>query len=113
MKNKPPKHRTEFELVVTIVDELLTYKTLTRRQRKSITLAAKHLRPLTQPERGRRRATYGTHLTPQDVALRFHVTPVTVRSWAAKGILKSISTPGGHRRFPVDVVERLASKRGF
>ena len=43
-------------------------------------------------------------LTPTEVADRLLVAPVTVRLWASKGLLRSVTTPGGHRRFrTVDV----------
>lgn len=38
-------------------------------------------------------------LTPTEVADRLLVAPVTVRLWASKGLLRSVTTPGGHRRF--------------
>jgi excisionase family DNA binding protein len=38
-------------------------------------------------------------LTPTQVADRLLVAPVTVRLWASKGLLPSVTTPGGHRRF--------------
>jgi excisionase family DNA binding protein len=43
-------------------------------------------------------------LSPAAVAKKFGVSPITVRSWVAKGLLKASVTPGGHRRFnPADV----------
>ena len=39
------------------------------------------------------------YLTPNEVAELLRVAPVTVRSWAAKGLLRAELTPGGHRRF--------------
>ncbi len=47
-------------------------------------------------------ATFGRDdrfLTPTEVADRLLVAPVTVRLWASKGLLRSVTTPGGHRRF--------------
>jgi len=38
------------------------------------------------------------------------VTPRTVQLWADAGILQSWKTPGGHRRFTLATVERLARK---
>jgi excisionase family DNA binding protein len=38
-------------------------------------------------------------LTPGEVALMFRVDPKTVTRWASAGRLRSIRTPGGHRRF--------------
>lgn len=48
------------------------------------------------------------NLTPGQVAAMFHVNPKTVARWASSGMLDSIRTPGGHRRFrEADVVELL------
>lgn len=44
-------------------------------------------------------------LTPAEVAELFHVDPKTVGRWAAKGRLRSVRTPGGHRRFLKSEVE--------
>jgi excisionase family DNA binding protein len=61
----------------------------------------------------------GEHLlTPGEVALLFRVDPKTVTRWAAAGLIGSVRTPGGHRRFREseirallegedDIVERL------
>jgi excisionase family DNA binding protein len=38
-------------------------------------------------------------LTPGEVAELVHVDPKTVTRWARAGILSSIRTPGGHRRY--------------
>lgn len=53
-----------------------------------------------------------THLTPNEVARLLMVNPVTVRQWAARGLLRSLSTPGGHRRFLLQDVEEFARSRG-
>jgi excisionase family DNA binding protein len=53
-----------------------------------------------------------THLTPNEVAKLLMVNPVTVRQWAARGLLRSLSTPGGHRRFLLRDVEEFARSRG-
>ena len=50
-------------------------------------------------------------LTPTQVADRLLVAPVTVRLWASRGMLRSVSTPGGHRRFRVEDVEAFYSAR--
>jgi excisionase family DNA binding protein len=50
-------------------------------------------------------------LTPNQVADRLLVAPVTVRLWASRGLLKSVNTPGGHRRFCVEDVEEFIAKR--
>lgn len=38
-------------------------------------------------------------MTPGEVAALFRVDPKTVTRWAAAGRMRSIRTPGGHRRF--------------
>ncbi|HKT75045.1 MAG TPA: response regulator [Steroidobacteraceae bacterium] len=53
-----------------------------------------------------------THLTPNEVAEMLMVNPVTVRQWAARGLLRSLTTPGGHRRFLLSDVEEFARSRG-
>jgi excisionase family DNA binding protein len=50
-------------------------------------------------------------LTPTEVADRLLIAPVTVRLWAKKGLLPSVTTPGGHRRFFAEDVESFAAKR--
>ncbi len=52
------------------------------------------------------------YLTPQEAANLLMVSPVTVRQWAHKGLLDSSSTPGGHRRFARDEIERFAREHG-
>jgi len=47
------------------------------------------------------------YLTPNEVANLLMVSPVTVRSWAQKGLLIAKVTPGGHRRFLKSDVERF------
>jgi len=51
-------------------------------------------------------------LSPSAVASMFHVSPITVRSWANSGYLKPQLTPGGHRRFSLREVRTFASERG-
>lgn len=48
------------------------------------------------------------YLTPTEVAEWMMVSPVTVRGWAQKGLLVAETTPGGHRRFRREEVERFA-----
>jgi len=58
---------------------------------------------------GSRRSEF---LTPLRVADLLLVAPVTVRLWASKGLLPSVTTPGGHRRFrPQDVEAFIAQQR--
>lgn len=48
------------------------------------------------------------YLTPNEVAQWMMVSPVTVRGWAQRGLLQAEVTPGGHRRFRREEVERFA-----
>lgn len=48
------------------------------------------------------------YLTPNEVATLFLVSPITVRQWAQKGLLKAEITVGGHRRFLRREVEHFA-----
>lgn len=41
-------------------------------------------------------------LTCGEVAALFRVDTKTVARWAARGLLPSFKTPGGHRRFRAD-----------
>lgn len=50
------------------------------------------------------------YLTPNEVAEMLMVSPVTVRQWAQKGKLEAMTTPGGHRRFSIDAIEKFASE---
>jgi excisionase family DNA binding protein len=59
--------------------------------------------PLTGPRRE-------DYLTPTEVANRLLVARVTVRLWAAKGLLPSVKTLGGHRRFRAQDVEAFAAR---
>lgn len=64
--------------------------------------------PAPQPPAATRRADF---LTPTQVADRLLVAPVTVRLWAARGLLPSETTPGGHRRFRAGDVEAFMARR--
>lgn len=48
------------------------------------------------------------YLTPNEVAQLMMVSPVTVRAWSQKGLLQAEVTPGGHRRYRREEVERFA-----
>jgi excisionase family DNA binding protein len=52
-------------------------------------------------------------LTPGEVAALFRVDPKTVTRWAAAKPprLRSIRTPGGHRRFRRSEVDRLLGQQ--
>lgn len=49
-------------------------------------------------------------LTRGEVARRFGVAPQTVARWARQGILPSVRTLGGQRRYPAEAVRRLVSE---
>lgn len=54
--------------------------------------------------------TFQPTMTPAEVARLFRVDPKTVTRWAMAGKIRSIRTPGGHRRFfETDVKELLNS----
>lgn len=46
-------------------------------------------------------------LTPSEVAALMKVSPITVRGWSQRGLLEADITPGGHRRYNREVVERF------
>jgi len=62
--------------------------------------------------RNMKKSKQKTHLTPTEVAELMMVNPVTVRQWSASGMLRSSTTPGGHRRFLLSDVEQFAYTRG-
>src|SRR5665811_184976 len=56
--------------------------------------------------------TNKAYLTPNEVAELLMVSPITVRSWAQKGLLVAKVTPGGHRRFLKNDIERFMRESG-
>lgn len=50
------------------------------------------------------------YLTPGEAASMLMISPVTLRHWALAGKLNFVVTPGGHRRYAEDEVERFASQ---
>jgi excisionase family DNA binding protein len=48
-------------------------------------------------------------LTLQEASARLDVHPATLRQWADRGRVRTYRTPGGHRRFSAEDVNRLAS----
>jgi excisionase family DNA binding protein len=50
-------------------------------------------------------------LTPTETAKRLLVAPVTVRLWASKGLLPSVATLGGHRRFRASDIEKFVARQ--
>jgi len=53
------------------------------------------------------------YLTPNEVAELLMVSPITVRQWAQRGDLAAHTTPGGHRRFLREDLEKFARDRGL
>lgn len=51
-------------------------------------------------------------LTLKAAAELLDIHPATLRRWADNGDVLVMVTPGGHRRFPVSEIERLAQLRG-
>jgi excisionase family DNA binding protein len=51
-------------------------------------------------------------LTPSEVATVFRVDPKTVSRWAMSGRIKSIRTPGGHRRFRESEIREWLRQNG-
>ncbi|MET0072567.1 MAG: response regulator [Candidatus Thiodiazotropha sp.] len=52
------------------------------------------------------------YLSPGETAEIFDVTPASLRGWTRKGLLRAETTRGGHRRYPVSEVLRLARVKG-
>jgi excisionase family DNA binding protein len=49
-------------------------------------------------------------LTPREVAGLFGVRTTTIARWAREGALTPLRTPGGHRRYRRQDIQRLLSK---
>ena len=52
------------------------------------------------------------HMTLQAAAATLAISPSRLRRWADEGRIPAIRTAGGHRRFPLEAVRRLAAERG-
>ena len=52
----------------------------------------------------------GTYIRTAEAAKMLRVSPKTVSRWAKQGKLPHVVTLGGHRRFPADAIQRLATK---
>jgi len=57
-------------------------------------------------------ALAGRLLRTREVAVLFQVSERAVTDWARKGRLPSVRTPGGHRRYPADLVHGLLVQTG-
>jgi excisionase family DNA binding protein len=53
------------------------------------------------------------YMTSLEAAGLLMVSPVTIREWARKGLLQSVSTAGGHRRFMLDELRQFARAHGI
>jgi excisionase family DNA binding protein len=53
-----------------------------------------------------------TQVTLQAAANALSISPSRLRRWADEGRIESMRTAGGHRRFPLQAVRRLAAERG-
>jgi putative two-component system response regulator len=51
-------------------------------------------------------------ITLQEAAATLGVSASRLRRWADEGRIPAVRTAGGHRRFPIDAVRRLAAERG-
>jgi len=60
-----------------------------------------------------RKKPYKSYMTPTEAAAALMVSPVTIRQWAQKGVLKACTTAGGHRRFPVSEIASFALNQGI
>lgn len=54
----------------------------------------------------------GRFLRTREVALLFQVSERAVTDWARKGRIRSVRTPGGHRRYPANEVRILLQASG-
>jgi excisionase family DNA binding protein len=63
---------------------------------------------------GRDAGERGDYMTAGEVARRLHVSPKTINRWAKSGLIDSLVTLGGHRRFHRDDVDAAhrAMERG-
>ena len=46
-------------------------------------------------------------LTSSQACKALHVSPATLRRWAASGRIRAMATAGGHRRYPLSEIQRL------
>ena len=54
----------------------------------------------------------GRFLRTSEVAILFQVSERAVTDWARKGRIRSVRTPGGHRRYPASEVRNLLQASG-
>lgn len=53
------------------------------------------------------------YISSKEAAKLLQVTPTTIRNWCNDGILKTHTTPGGHRRFDKTDLVNFAKTRGI
>jgi len=53
------------------------------------------------------------YYTSKEAAALLMVSPVTVREWTRKGLLRAVSTAGGHRRFLIEELRTFAVAHGI
>ena len=53
------------------------------------------------------------YVTSLEAGALLMVSPVTIREWARKGLLPSVSTAGGHRRYLLDQLQQFAAAHGI
>ena len=53
------------------------------------------------------------YMSPGEAAKTLMVTPTTLRLWVNKGALRAETTLGGHRRYPVSEIMRIAREKGI
>jgi len=54
-----------------------------------------------------------SYYTSKEAAALLMVSPVTVREWTRKGLLRAVSTAGGHRRFLIEELRAFAAAHGI
>lgn len=54
-----------------------------------------------------------TYYTSKEAAALLMVSPVTVREWTRKGLLRAVTTAGGHRRFLIEELRTFAAAHGI
>ncbi|MBE2314532.1 HD domain-containing protein [Solirubrobacter sp. CPCC 204708] len=54
----------------------------------------------------------GAPMTLQAAAATLAISPSRLRRWADEGRITVVRTAGGHRRFPIEAVRKLAAERG-
>ena len=64
------------------------------------------------PESDSAPAAEDAQMTLQAAAATLSISPSRLRRWADEGRIPAIRTAGGHRRFPLGAVRRLAAERG-